>query len=189
MSNEHDPRIPRLSLIGHSLVDRHVDTAMEIRFEWILLLSRIVLAVVMIYYGWPKVRDLNANAREFVEMGFKPGMLWGTLIALVEFVGGIAIFLGIYAEFAAALFAYQMMVGTFWKVKIDKPFTDYSYDLQLFALSLTLMSQGAGAFTVMAFPGSIFLRWDVAGIALATALLFAVLCKPHPAASKEAALA
>jgi uncharacterized membrane protein YphA (DoxX/SURF4 family) len=47
-------------------------------------------------------------------MGFKPGMLWGTLIALVEFVGGIAIFLGIYAEFAAALFAYQMMVGTFW---------------------------------------------------------------------------
>jgi uncharacterized membrane protein YphA (DoxX/SURF4 family) len=162
---------------------------MEIRFEWILLLSRIVLAVVMIYYGWPKIRDLNANANDFVHMGFKPGMLWGNLIALVEFAGGIAIFLGIYAELAAALFAYQMLVGTFWKLKIGKPFTDYSYDLQLFALSLTLASQGAGAFTVLAFPGSIFLRWDVAGVALVTALLFAVLCRPQLADSKQAALA
>jgi uncharacterized membrane protein YphA (DoxX/SURF4 family) len=162
---------------------------MNITFEWILLLSRIVLAAVMIYYGWPKIRDLNANAREFVEMGFKPGMLWGTIIALVEFVGGIVIFLGIYAELAAALFAYQMMVGTFWKLKINKPFTDYSYDLQLFALSIILMSQGAGAFAVLAFPGSSFLRWDLAGMALATALLFAVLCKPHLASSKQPALA
>jgi putative oxidoreductase len=162
---------------------------MYITFEWILLLSRIVLAAVMIYYGWPKIRDLDANANDFVRMGFKPGMFWGTLIALVEFVGGIAIFLGIYAELAAALFGYQMMVGTLWKLKIKKPFTDYSYDLQLFALCLVLMSQGAGALEPVAFPGSIFLRWDVAGIALATALIFAVFCNPQLATSKQAAVA
>ena len=108
-----------------------------ISLDWILLFSRVVLAMVMIYYGWPKIRDLRSNANDFVQMGFKPGMFWGTLIAGVEFFGGIAILLGYYAELAAALFAFQMMVGMFWKLKIRKAFSDYSYDIQLFALSLT----------------------------------------------------
>jgi hypothetical protein len=54
--------------------------------------------MVMIYYGWPKIRDLGSNANDFVRMGFKPGMFWGTLIASVEFFGGLAILLGFYAE-------------------------------------------------------------------------------------------
>jgi putative oxidoreductase len=159
---------------------------MYIQFHWILLLARIVLGGVMTYYGWPKIRDLDATAQEFAQMGFKPSRLWGTLIAVVEFVGGIAVFLGLFAELAAALFGFQMMVGTFWKLKINKPFTDYSYDLQLFALCLILMAQGAGIFALAAFPGFIFLRWDVAAAALAAALLFAVLCKPQLSKSESA---
>jgi len=152
---------------------------MEISFHWVLLLLRVTLAVVMIYYGWPKVRDLQSNARDFVEMGFSPGMFWGTLIAVVEFAGGIAVLLGLYAELAAALFAFQMLVGTFWKLKIKKPFTDYSYDMQLFAMSLVVVSQGAGAHALAPFPGYVFLRWDVAAAALAGALLLAYFCKPQ----------
>ena len=156
-----------------------VDRSMYIQLQWILLLVRIVLAIVMIYYGWPKIRDLASNANDFVQMGFNPGIFWGTLIAVVEFFGGVAIFVGLYAELAAALFAFQMIVGTFWKLKIGKPFTDYSYDMQLFALCLVVMSQSAGAYALAAFPGFIFLRWDVAAVALLAALLFAVLSKPN----------
>ena len=54
----------------------------QIEVQWILLFSRVVLAVVMIHYGWPKVRDLKSNANDFANMGFRPGMFWGTLIAL-----------------------------------------------------------------------------------------------------------
>src|ERR1051326_191078 len=78
----------------------------------------------MIYYGWPKARDLRANAHDFEQMGFKPGIFWGTLLAAVEFLGGIAVVLGIYAELAASLFAFQMLVGAFWKIRLKKPFTD-----------------------------------------------------------------
>src|SRR6202008_2354271 len=69
---------------------------MEIKFDWILLLVRLVLGAGMIYYGWPKARDLRANAKDFEGMGFKPGIFWGTLIAAVEFLGGIVVVLGIY---------------------------------------------------------------------------------------------
>ena len=94
---------------------------MYIEFGWILLLARIVLAAVMIYYGWPKIRDLQATAHEFAQMGFHPPMFWGTLIALVEFVGGTAMLFGMFAEFAASLFGFQMLVGTFWKLRVAKP--------------------------------------------------------------------
>jgi len=151
---------------------------MTIEFPWILLLARVVLAVVMIHYGWPKIHDLEANAEDFAQMGFQPAFLWGTVVAVVEFIGGIAVLLGLYAELAAALFAFQMLVGTLWKLKIKKPFSDYSYDIQLFALCLVILSQGAGALALIAFPGAVFLRWDVALGALVLAGIFAWLCKP-----------
>jgi uncharacterized membrane protein YphA (DoxX/SURF4 family) len=152
---------------------------MHIEMPWILLFLRVVLGVSLIYYGWPKIRDPKSNARDFVEMGFRPGMLWGILGVLVEFFGGIAIFFGLYAELAAALFGFQMMIGTFWKIlKLGKGFTEYSYDLYLLSLCLIIMSQGSGPFGLAAFPGYVFLRWDVAGAALVAALLFAVTSKP-----------
>lgn len=162
---------------------------MQIQIDWILLLIRTVLAAVMIYYGWPKIRDPASNANDFEQMGFKPGMFWGTLIAVVEFFGGIAILLGFYAELAAALFAFQMMVGTFWKLKIKKPFSDYSYDIQLFALCLVLMFQGAGTYALKRFPGTVFLRWEVAAVSLAAALLLAVLSRPGLKAAEQPATA
>src|SRR5205807_5274584 len=127
---------------------------------------RAVLAAVMLYYGSQKIPDLKANAGDFEQMGFRPGIFWGTLIAVVEFFGGIAVLVGFNAELAAALFAFQMAVGAFWKLKIKKPFSDYSYDLQLFVMCLVIMSQGAGVLSVRAFPGSMFLRWDVAAASI-----------------------
>jgi putative oxidoreductase len=151
---------------------------MTIDFNWVVLFLRGTLATVMVYYGLPKIRDPAANANNFVQMGFRPGIFWGTVIAAVEFFGGIAVLLGCYAELAAALFAFQMLVGTFWKLKINKPFSDYSYDIQLFAICLVIMAQGAGAYAIRSLPGLVFLRWDVARFALAAALLLAALSKP-----------
>ena len=161
-----------------SHVNANVEPIMTIEFGWILLLARMVLAAVLIYYGWPKIRDLQATAHEFADMGFHPPIFWGTLIALVEFIGGTAMFLGLFAELAASLFGFQMLVGTFWKLRVRKPFTDYSYDLQLFALCLVIMSGGAGILAPARFDASIFLRWDVAAVALTSALLLAASCKP-----------
>ena len=162
----------------------------QIGIPWILLLLRSVVGTVMIYYGWPKVRNLKSNANDFVKMGFRPGIFWGTLIAIVEFFGGIGMLLGFYAELAATLFAFQMMVGTFWKLKIRRRFSDYSYDIQLFAMCLVVMSEGAGIYSLRSFPGTRFLHWHVAAASVVGALLLAVLSKPqHEASSQEPAAA
>jgi uncharacterized membrane protein YphA (DoxX/SURF4 family) len=111
-----------------------------------LLVARLVVGVVMVYYGWPKLRDPARHFKEFEQTGFKPAPFWGSIILVVEFFGGLAMLLGVVVWAAAALFGFEMLTGTIWKItKARKPFTDYSYDLQLLALCLLLLTFGPGA--------------------------------------------
>ena len=117
--------------------------------DLVILLVRVIMGGVMVYYGWPKVKDPRKTFEDFVKIGFTPGWSWGTIVLLVEFVGGIAIVVGFYTWVAAALVAVEMLNGTLWKItRAHKPFPDYSYDLLLLALALMLLVVGPGAYTV-----------------------------------------
>ena len=117
--------------------------------DLILLVVRLVTGVVMVYYGWPKIQDPGKHIRDFEGTGLKPVALWATVILVVEFFGGLAMLLGLYTWVAAALFGFEMATGTVWKIaKAGKPFTDYSYDLQLLALCLVLLAFGPGAYSL-----------------------------------------
>ena len=116
----------------------------------VLLIARVIVGVVMVYYGLPKVRDLKGNARDFVKMGFRPGWLWGTIVAAVEFLGGILFILGLFVPIIAVLFGFEMLMGALWKItRTKKPFTDWSYDLLLLALMLLFAMIGGGFYSLM----------------------------------------
>jgi len=118
--------------------------------EFVLLFTRLVLGVVMFYYGLPKIKDLSKNAKNFEGMGFKPGMFWGTIVALLEFFGGIAMILGILTSVIAILFGLEMIGGTIWKVtKTEKPFSDYSYDIILLSICLIIITFGPGLYAIV----------------------------------------
>ena len=103
----------------------------------------------MVYYGWPKIKNLKSNAADFVSMGFRPGWLWGTLIAFVEFFGGLLIIIGSYFNYVLILLGIQMLLGTIWKItKTKKPFTDWSYDLLILAVVLLLLLTGPGTYPI-----------------------------------------
>jgi len=146
-----------------------------VSIELILLFSRLVLGGVMIYYGYPKIKDLRKNAKETSEMGFKPGMFWGTVIASIEFFGGIAIIVGFYADIWATLYAFIALTGTFWKLKIKADFPEYSYDLMLLALCAMLLGFGTGAMSLTSLSGLQFLHVYAVSGALVAGLLFAYL--------------
>ena len=91
----------------------------------VLRAARLIMGIVMLHYGWPKIRDPRKNAKDFDATGFRPGWV------------------------AAAAFGFEMMLGTVVKAtKWHKPFTDYSYDLLLLALCLLLLALGPGAYRV-----------------------------------------
>lgn len=115
-----------------------------------LLLPRVILGVVFFHYGWPKIKDLRANARDFEEMGFKPGWLWGTPIASLETFGSLLILAGAFLAFIPILFIAHMTIGTLWKVtSTEKPFTDWSYDLLLLSIAVLFTITGPGAINLI----------------------------------------
>jgi uncharacterized membrane protein YphA (DoxX/SURF4 family) len=99
------------------------------------------MAAVMLYYGWPKVRDPRKKAKDFDATGFRPGWLFGTLVLAAEFFGGILMLLGAYVWVAAAAFGFEMLLGTV--VKSTK-----WHNLLLLALCLLLLALGPGAYHV-----------------------------------------
>jgi uncharacterized membrane protein YphA (DoxX/SURF4 family) len=116
----------------------------------VLLIVRLIVGIVMIYYGWPKIKDPSKNARDFDRDGFRPGWLFGTLVLAAEFFGGFLALLGVYVWVAAAAFGFEMLAGFVMKAfKWKKPFTDYSYDLLLLALCLLLLALGPGAYSMI----------------------------------------
>lgn len=127
-----------------------LDPALAPLARWtdaVLLIARLITGVVMVYYGWPKLKDPAKNARDFEGNGFRPGWLFGSLVLAAEFFGGILILLGVYVWAAAAAFAFEMLLGAVMKAASwGKPFTDYSYDLLLLALCLLLLALGPGAY-------------------------------------------
>lgn len=145
----------------------------------ILFAVRVVLGTVMLYYGWPKVRDLRQNAKDFVGMGFAPGWLWGTMVAFTEFCGGLLLIVGVWPELFAGAFGFQMVMGALWKKKAGKPFPDYSYDLLALTNATVIMMFGAGMFSFAPFTHVFLLRPELVAGALGVALLGAGLSRPR----------
>src|SRR2546427_11963833 len=56
--------------------------------DLVILLVRVIMGGVMVYYGWPKVKDPRKTFEDFAKIGFTPGWFWGTIVLLVEFAGG-----------------------------------------------------------------------------------------------------
>ncbi|MCL4405089.1 MAG: DoxX family protein [Patescibacteria group bacterium] len=111
-----------------------------------LFVLRVVLGAIFVAHGWPKIKNIRQTQINFSSMGFRPGAVWGTLITLLEFVGGLAVILGILTQPLAILFAVEMLVATLWKIKQGKGFVDgYEFDLLLLAAALVLITLGSGA--------------------------------------------
>ncbi len=116
---------------------------------WPVLILRLALGIVFIAHGWPKIRDLKQTAKNFDAMGFRPGKLFGTIAALLEFCGGIALILGLFTAAIAGLFALQFIVILIWKWFKKMPLVGgWEIDILILAGVVGLFSLGGGAWSL-----------------------------------------
>lgn len=112
-------------------------------------MPRIVLGVLLIIHGWAKVRDLKQNAKNFLGMGFRPGWLWGTIAALLEFFGGIGLVLGVWVPYICLLLMGEFAVIIVWRWTKKMPFAGgWELDAVIFALALVFFTLYGGFFLV-----------------------------------------
>lgn len=112
-----------------------------------LLLLRVSLAIIFIYQGWAK---LNGGMDGFTMMvgglGFPAPAFFAWVVALAEFVGGIAILLGVATRVFSALLAITMIVAIF--AVSGNGFMMTQAPLALLGSTLALFFTGAGRWTV-----------------------------------------
>lgn len=114
-----------------------------------ILVLRLAFGLIFIVHGWPKIRNVRMTGQHFETMGFKPGHLWGTLVAAVEFLGGLAVFFGVYTQPAALAIACVMLVALFWKIgKGQSLIGGYELDLILLSVAISLALMNAGGISI-----------------------------------------
>jgi putative oxidoreductase len=114
-----------------------------------LLLLRCGLALVFIYHGYPK---LFGSTEKFVEAFNNIGLPWYVvyLAGGIEFIGGVALALGLFTPVAALLLLLDMG-GAMWKYNFNEGIyavREYELPLVLGLASLVVAATGGGHFSL-----------------------------------------
>ncbi len=111
------------------------------------VLVRIVVGIVAVVHGWPKMKDLGVFIASVQKMGIPLAPVFGTAAALSEFLGGIALILGLFGRWAGFFLACTMAVAVF-KVHGPNGFfnkaSGYEYPLVLLVASISIVLSGSG---------------------------------------------
>lgn len=123
--------------------------------DWALLLLRLVLGVVFIYHGYGKLFGPMPGIEGFTgmltQMSVPLPMFFAYVVGLVEFLGGIAMILGLFTKYAGYLLAFVMAVAIVWYKKFAYP--SIELELSLFSMALAVATLGPGVMTVLGAKG------------------------------------
>jgi putative oxidoreductase len=115
------------------------------------VLVRVIVGVVGAVHGWPKMKDLGAFIANVEKLGIPLAPVFGTAAALSEFLGGIALILGLFGRWAGFFFACTMAVAVF-KVHGANGFLSkgngYEYPLVLLVASISIVLSGSGPLSI-----------------------------------------
>ncbi|MBZ5599774.1 MAG: DoxX family protein [Acidobacteriia bacterium] len=110
-----------------------------------LLVLRVVLGVVMVAHGYPKVFGGLAHHVQYVTSLGLPGW-WAYLSAAAEFLGGLLVLAGLFARASALAICIDLGVAI-WKVHWHNGLLGdkgYQFPLALAAIAFALIFFGAG---------------------------------------------
>ena len=114
--------------------------------EFAPLPLRVIAGIGFMIHGLPKILDIGKTQGSFMNMGLPQDL--AILIGLLEFIGGLAILLGVFTRIAAGLFAIQM-IGAIILVKLSKGFIDgFELDLLYLAIMVNLLITGPGFLSI-----------------------------------------
>ena len=120
-----------------------------------LLMLRIMAGVVFVVHGGQKLFliGLPGFAVSLAQLGIPAPPVAAVIVTLVEFVGGALLIIGLFARYAAALIAIDMLVAVL-TVHLPRGFFNprgFEYPLTLMVVNLALMLLGAGAWSIDAW--------------------------------------
>ncbi len=124
--------------------------------DWALLILRLGIGATFIVHGYPKLFPSGPGgfAGFLQNLGFPGPVFLAYVVSIVEFVGGIAMVLGLFVRYVGVLMVIEMIV-TSSRVKMPRGVsfifakgTGWELDFLLLIIALALVLLGAGAISV-----------------------------------------
>jgi putative oxidoreductase len=116
-----------------------------------LLVLRVVLGIIMLAHGWPKLANLGGTIEGFTGMGVPVPALAAIWATVAEVAGGLLMLLGVLTDIAGLLFAVDM-VGAITFAHAKNGFSvsngGIEFTLALLAMALAVALAGPGRFSV-----------------------------------------
>ena len=123
--------------------------------DWAIFVARVVLGLILVRHGLPKLKNPKGTGVWLEGVGFRPGIFWGLVAGLLEFVGGLALVFGFLTQLASFFIVLQFLVILF-KFKNKAMFEkDAEIDWLILTLALLILTLGSGALSVDEFFGLI----------------------------------
>ena len=122
---------------------------LPINTDLALLILRVVLGVIMIYHGWPKVTNLGGVIEGMSGMGIPAPALAAVFAMVAEFFGGLLILAGVFTDIAGLTFAIDMLGAiTFVHAKNGFKVNEggVEWPLALLAMALAIALSGPGRY-------------------------------------------
>jgi putative oxidoreductase len=116
-----------------------------------LLIVRVVLGIIMLYHGWPKVTNLGGIIEGFTGMGIPLPALAAIFATVAEVGGGLLLLLGVLTDVGGLLVAIDMLGAiTFVHAKNGFAVNDggFEWPLALLAMGLGIALAGPGRYSV-----------------------------------------
>jgi putative oxidoreductase len=121
--------------------------------DWSFFIARLILGLVLIIHGYPKLKNFKMTANWMNDNGFKPGVLFALLAILIEFFGGISLVFGFFVQFISLFIVLQFLVIIVWRFFGHMSKTEFELDLFILAVALMLLFNGGGALSIDNFFG------------------------------------
>jgi putative oxidoreductase len=118
---------------------------------------RIVVGVIFIITGWPKLFDIQQTQSFFMMIGLPQEL--AVIIGLLEVVGGTLLLAGILTRILAFLFVIEM-IGAITILNTTFPFPiPEGYEIAQF--SVPILSLAISISLILTGPGRLSIEWDM----------------------------
>lgn len=125
-------------------------------YEAVIPLSWLVVRVAvgwnLVVHGWGKIMvgPTPGFLKAYVDLGFSPPLPWFWSAFAIEFIGGIAIILGLFTRFFAAAVAIEMLIifACYWHNGFAWLKTGYEYVLLWGLVSFAIALRGGGPYSL-----------------------------------------
>lgn len=120
--------------------------------KWGLVPLRVAVGIVFLMHGWQKifVFGISGTAQILHWIGIPLAAFFAVVLMVVEFGGGLAILLGMFARLASAALAFEMVVAIL-TARIKGGFftpTGFEFEMALLGGCLTIAMLGSGALSL-----------------------------------------